>query len=209
MNNVLSNFIGTNSIESSELNTSQIGDSDSFAVQEDSVPHAVPHAMDVRQQARYINGPQELKSGTDLETETSDYLYSTEASVGDGRRPRGDVVRRSDDEYSAGYMRQDRGAAPRTSDGADGGKRGRWGRGGAEEEEGPVRLEEFMALLRDKGVLGGVVTEAEALDAFGRHATQPGGHDAVRQLGVAGCKRAVKELLESKDMLSRHRTLAT
>ena len=99
-------------------------------------------------------------------------------------------------------MRQDHGAAP--SDGADDGTRGRWERGGPEEEEGPVKLEEFMALLRDKGVLGGVVTEAEALEAFRRHATQPGGQDKHRQLGVAGCKRAVKELLESKDMLSRH-----
>ncbi len=61
-----------------------------------------------------------------------------------------------------------------------------------------------MALLRDKGVLGSVVTEAEALEAFRRHATQAGSHDKSWQLGVAGCKRAVKELLESKDMLSRY-----
>ena len=138
-----------------------------------------------------------------METETSDYLYSTEASVGEGRRAvGGDVVRRSDDEYSEGHMRHDRGAAPDVSD-ADGGRQGRWGQGDAEEEEGPVKLDEFMALLREKGVLGGVVTESEALEAFRRHATRPGTRDSNRQLGVAGCKRAVKELLESKDMLSR------
>ncbi len=163
----------------------------------------------MRYQGRNVHVPHAAKFGTtavvqDVETETSDYLYSTEASVGEGRRGvGGDVVRRSDDEYSEGYLRQDRGSAPVASDGADGARPGRWGRGGAEEEEGPVKLDEFMALLREKGVLGGVVTEAEALEAFRRHATRPGSHDSNRQLGVAGCKRAVKELLESKDMLSR------
>ena len=77
--------------------------------------------------------------------------------------------------------------------------------------EGPVGLDEFMALLRAKNILPTLATEAEALEAFRRNATNSGGgaygqdrRGSENRLGVEECKRAVKELLASKNMLSRH-----
>ena len=77
--------------------------------------------------------------------------------------------------------------------------------------EGPVGIDEFMALLRSKNILPALATEGEALEAFRRHATYAAGSNYAGQdkrienrLGVEECKRAVKELLASKNMLSRH-----
>ena len=162
----------------------QIGDSDSAAVQ--SSARYRPEDPRGHQRRNAANAK------TDLETESSDYFYSTEASVTDGRRAAGDRMRRAGGEaarrhYDEALTRQKTGQPQDVLD-------------------GPVGLDDFMSLLRAKDILPSLVTEAEALDAFDRHASRmaDGGGRFEHRLGVEECKLAVKDLLASKNMLSRH-----